>query len=117
MVYTIRVDYIIKRGGEVMRYEEIKSMTIEELCNELERKNKIILHLSEKNAGLKKKVKVMTESKADALKELLNAMKKSQNLAGKLRQANDDLVVARNRIEELEKENFELKHKFDDRTR
>lgn len=97
-----------------MKYDEIKNMTIEELCNELDRKDKIINVLTEQNQELTAKNtelsgKVANLSRDQILKDLLNSLKNNVDLHAKITILNREIVEKRLIIEDLTEQNKKLK--------
>ena len=99
-----------------MKLEEIKDMTLQEICNELDRKNKIVKSLVAENKKLEKQIKNLTvqipnPEKDDILARLLDAARRCVDLDGKIRTLSTQLKEANERIDFLTKENELLQNK------
>ena len=97
-----------------MKFDEIKNMTIEELCNELERKDKLLKASAKKNTELKNDYdklnqKVNSLSRDKTLKDLLEALRNNVDLRARLDMMKKELATKNLIIEELKQENAKLK--------
>ena len=97
-----------------MKFDEIKNMTIEELCNELERKDKLLKASAKKNTELKNDYdklnqKVNNLSRDKTLKDLLEALRNNVDLRARLDMMKKELATQNLIIEELKQENAKLK--------
>ncbi len=97
-----------------MKFDEIKNMTIEELCNELERKDKLLKASAKKNTELKNDYdklnqKVNNLSRDKTLKDLLEALRNNVDLRARLDMMKKELATKNLIIEELKQENAKLK--------
>lgn len=97
-----------------MKFDEIKNMTIEELCNELERKDKLLKVSTERNSKLTESNNKLNEklnnlSRDKTLKDLLEALRNNVDLRTKLDMMKKELATKNLIIEELKQENAKLK--------